>query len=211
MPEPILDVDRRPTQLEVRQQEKHVALFFSGDPSAAMKEYQRRVRTRSVLRQIQIELELDVAGLRVRDVGKDVVLAVNVVDPAIGIRLAESRSADYTDYADQKSNLRNLWIGFVNPHASQKLSRLPNRHCRNWFGPYVEVIKPKVALLMSDCGFAKLAWFVALSASARNCNLTLSEKLNVRYRLKSVSKKPGPRSVRSEERRVGKECRSRWA
>src|ERR1051325_7782574 len=72
---------------------------------------------------------------------------------------------------------------------------MPKRHCRDWFGPYVEVMKPKVALLMSGCGFAKFAWFVALSASARNCSFTLSEKLSVRKILKSVSKKPGPRSV----------------
>src|ERR687891_1426195 len=77
----------------------------------------------------------------------------------------------------------------------QKLSRMPKRHWRDWFGPYVDVIKPKVALLMSDCGLAKFAWFVALSASARNCNLTLSDKVNVRKMLKSVSKKPGPRRV----------------
>ena len=30
---------------------------------------------------------------------------------------------------------------------------------------------------MSDCGLAKFAWFVALSASARNCNLMRSDKL----------------------------------
>src|SRR5918996_3839653 len=79
--------------------------------------------------------------------------------------------------------------------STQKLSRIPKRHWRDWFGPYVDVIKPKVALLMSGCGFAKFAWFVALSASARNCNFTLSEKFSVRKMLKSVSKKPGPRSV----------------
>src|SRR5688572_8057270 len=72
---------------------------------------------------------------------------------------------------------------------------MPKRHWRDWFGPYVDVIKPKVALLMSDCGLAKFAWFVALSASARNCKLTLSDKVNVRKMLKSVSKKPGPRRV----------------
>src|ERR1051326_1314607 len=91
--------------------------------------------------------------------------------------------------------MRQFGVTIFFSHASQKLSRIPKRHCRDWFGPYVEVMKPKVALLMSDCGFAKFAWLVAFSASARNCSLTFSEKLNVRYTLKSVSKKPGPRRV----------------
>src|SRR5689334_6053156 len=179
MPVAILDVDRSPTELEIGQQEEHVAFFLSVDPTAAMKEYQRRMRMSSVLRKIKIEFQLEIACLRVRDVRHDVVIAGNVIDPGIG-GLAVSRPADYTDYADQEKNLRNPWIVFFSCHASQKLSRIPKRHCRDWFGPYVEVTNPKVALLMSDCGFAKFAWFVALSASARNCSLTCSEKLNVR-------------------------------
>ena len=65
-----------------------------------MKKYQRRIWTRFVFRKIKIELQFDIACLRVRDVGEDVVLARNVIDPAISIRLAVSSSADYTDYAD---------------------------------------------------------------------------------------------------------------
>src|ERR1041385_4229876 len=116
MPVAILDVDRRPTHLKIRQQVEHVAFFLPVDPAAAVKEYQRRVRTRSVFRKIQLEFQLDVAGLRVGDVGKDVVLGGNIIEPPIIRRLAVSRSADYTDYADQKRNLRNLWIRFPCPH-----------------------------------------------------------------------------------------------
>ena len=116
VPVAILDVDRRPTHLKIRQQVEHVAFFLPVDPTAAVKEYQRRVRTRSVFRQIQIEFQLDVAGLRVGDVGKDVVLGGNIIEPPIIRRLAVSRSADYTDYSDQKRNLRNLWIRFPCPH-----------------------------------------------------------------------------------------------
>src|ERR1041385_7337578 len=72
---------------------------------------------------------------------------------------------------------------------------MTKRHCRDWFGPYVEGMKPKAALLMSRCGFARFGGVVAFSASARNCSFTLSEKLSVRKILKSVSKNPGPRSV----------------
>src|SRR6476619_1847320 len=103
----ILDVDRGPTHLEVRQQEEHVAFFLPVNPTAAMKKYQRRVRTRSVPGKIEIEFQFDTTCLRVRDIRENVILAGDVIDPAIGIRLTVCRSADYTDYTDQKKNLRN--------------------------------------------------------------------------------------------------------
>ena len=96
----ILDVDRGPTHLEVRQQEKHIAFFLPVDPTATVKKYQRRVRTRSVFGKVKIEFEFDIACPRVRDVGKDVVLPGNIIDPAIRSSLPVGSRADYTDYAD---------------------------------------------------------------------------------------------------------------
>ena len=52
--------------------------------------------------------------------------------------------------------------------GAQKETRAPNRHWRDWFGPTVEVMKPKFAPVTSDAGLAKFAWLVAFNASARN-------------------------------------------
>jgi hypothetical protein len=52
--------------------------------------------------------------------------------------------------------------------SRQKETRAPKRHWRDWFGPVVPVINPKVLLLMSLVGLAKFAWLVAFSASARS-------------------------------------------
>lgn len=52
--------------------------------------------------------------------------------------------------------------------GDQKETRAPKRHWRDWFGPVVPVMKPKLELLMSLVGLAKFAWLVAFSASARN-------------------------------------------
>ena len=41
--------------------------------------------------------------------------------------------------------------------CTQKETRAPKRHWRDWFGPVVPVMKPKVELLMSLDGLAKLA------------------------------------------------------
>src|SRR6185369_91065 len=93
----ILDVDGRPTQFEVRQQVEHIALFLSVNPTAAVIQNQRRGRTRSILRQIKIEFQLEVTCLRISNIRKDIDLRWRVINPAIRTSLAVGRSADYAD------------------------------------------------------------------------------------------------------------------
>ena len=52
-------------------------------------------------------------------------------------------------------------------------------------------------------------WFevVTVAASARSAGKTYEEAVGGRWKMDT----PMPEAVRSEERRVGKECRSRWS
>src|SRR5262247_889978 len=54
----ILDIDRRPTELEVRQQVQNVPFLLPVNPTAAMKENQCLIGATSIFWKIQIEFKL---------------------------------------------------------------------------------------------------------------------------------------------------------
>src|SRR6185295_2295104 len=87
----ILNVYDSPTKLQIRQQVKNVTFLLSVNPTTAMKQNQRLVRTRSVPRKIQIEFQFDVVCFCISNVGDDVVIDGGIVDPTIRIRLRGNR------------------------------------------------------------------------------------------------------------------------
>src|SRR3989475_9749953 len=78
-----------------------------------------------------------------------------------------------------------------------------------WAGNVVDLC-PVGSLLSKDCLHKARAWELDKTASvctgcSQGCNVTLDTRENVVVRVR-----PRP-NLRSEERRVGKECRSRWS
>ena len=110
--------------------------------------------------------QFEVTRFRINNVWQDVVIDWSI-NRAIRTVLAMCGSTDYTDYADQEKDLRNLWMAeqekilrnlwmaFLFDHPDQKLA----------------VTKPKFAPVTSDAGFAKFAWFVAFNASQKSKRL----------------------------------------
>ena len=54
--------------------------------------------------------QFEVTRFRIGNVWQDVVIDWSIINPAIRTVLAMCGSTDYTDYADQEKDLRNLWM-----------------------------------------------------------------------------------------------------
>ena len=83
----------------------------------------------------------------------------------------------------------------------------------------MELVTKLIGILIPVFGMARYVFWVEISQQSRNSGFVFNDKISKGFYLKKHllwnllpdNKASSPLFIRSEERRVGKECRSRWS